>query len=77
MTSRYPEVGFSLPVGGTTGLDHTSSSMVDEAAAWLAARPQHQRPHPIVPELRKLFGLTATEACTAIREASLKHARAT
>jgi len=60
MSDRYPEGGFSLPVGG---------AKVDEAAAWLAARPPHQRPHPIVPELRKLFGLTTSEACAAIREA--------
>ena len=76
MSHRYREGSFSLPVGGTTGLDHASSAMVDEAAAWLAARPQHQRPHPIVPELRKLFGLSAAEACQAIRDANLIKARA-
>lgn len=48
-----------------------------EAATWLASRPFHQRPHPIVPQLRKLFGLTTTEACAAIREANLRHARST
>lgn len=75
MTSGYREGSFSLPVSGTAGIEHASSAMVDEAAAWLASRPLHHRPHPIVPELRKLFGLTAGEACAAIREAN--RARAT
>lgn len=50
---------------------------IDEAARWLASRPAHQRPHPIVPELRKLFDLSTGEACAAIRESRLIHARST
>lgn len=57
------------PVGGTTGLSHEHSAAVDEAAAWLASLPPHERPRPIVPALRQRFGLTALEACQAIREA--------
>lgn len=48
---------------------------VDSAAAWLASRPEHHIPHPIVPELRKLFGLSAVEACQAIRQANAIRAR--
>lgn len=43
---------------------------IDTAAEWLASRPAHQAPRPIVPELRKLFGLSAIEACAAIRQAN-------
>lgn len=50
--------------------EHEYSAAIDEAAAWLAARPPHHHPRPIVPELRKLFGLTAVEACEAIRQAN-------
>lgn len=64
-----------VPTVGTTGLDHETSAAIDEATAWLASRPPHQRPHPIVPELQKTFGLTAAEACQAIRKANLRHAR--
>jgi hypothetical protein len=47
-----------------------NTSSVDTAAEWLASRPDHQTPKPIVPELRKLFGLTAREACEACRAAN-------
>lgn len=60
----------SLPVGGTTGLSHEHSAAVEEAAAWLGSRARHQWPHPIIPELRKLFGLTPLGACQAIKEAN-------
>ena len=63
-----------VPVGGTTGFDHESSAVIDEAAAWLAM--QSPRPSPVVPALQKWFGLTAAESCAAIREASLRRARA-
>jgi len=64
----------ALPVGGTTGLDHESSAAIDEAARWLATEPN--LPRPIVPSLQKRFGLTAAEACAAIREAGLIRGRA-
>lgn len=66
----------SVPIGGTTGLDHESSAQIDEAAAWLAKTPRDQR-GPAVPELQRRFGLSATEACAAIRECNLILARAT
>ncbi|WAP69301.1 hypothetical protein OH818_03100 [Jiella pelagia] len=59
---------------GPTGLDHESSAAVDEAARWLAF--EKTPPHPIVPALRRRFGLSPVEACTAIREAGLIRARA-
>jgi hypothetical protein len=55
----------SIPIGGPTD----RSTAITQAAEWLASRPQHHRPHPLVPELKKLFGLSAKEACEAIRTA--------
>lgn len=60
----------SLPIGGTTGLSHEHSAAITLAAEWLATVPQSERPKPIVPALRERFGLSAVEACQAIREAS-------
>jgi hypothetical protein len=60
---------FGIPVGGTTGLSHEHSAAIDAAAEWLASTPQADRPKPIVPHLQRTFGLTAKEACEAIREA--------
>lgn len=77
MSSRYPEGEISLPVGGTTGLDHSSSAALDEAVAWLALLSPQDRPKPIVPSLRTRFGLSASEACAVIREVNLRNARAT
>ena len=62
-----------VPVGGSTGLDHESTAQIDVAAAWLAA--EHQVPHPIVPALRRRFGLSPVDACAAIREAALIRGR--
>jgi hypothetical protein len=62
----------TLPIGGTTGLSHGHSAAVDQAAEWLAALQDHDRPRPIVPLLRQLFGLTALEAVEAIREAAAR-----
>lgn len=64
----------SVPTGGSTGICHESTATIDEAAAWLAM--QSPRPSPVVPALQKRFGLTAVESCAAIREASLRRARA-
>lgn len=61
-----------------SGLDHESTAAIDEAARWLAQLPSQERKalSPIVPALKARFGLTAAEACIAIREANLKHGRA-
>lgn len=47
---------------------------IERAAQWLATTPRSQRGHA-VPELQKRFGLTASEAIGAIREAELIKAR--
>ncbi len=60
----------SLPVGGSTGFSHEHSESVTVAAEWLRLIPSLERPRPIVPALRELFGLTALEAVQAIREAN-------
>lgn len=46
-----------------TGADHEHSDSVVAAAQWLA--DERDPPQPIVPELRRRFGLTAMEACEA------------
>lgn len=65
----------ALPIGGSTGFDHESTAAIDEAARWLALQPQ--APSPVIPALRSRFGLSALEACTAIKEASLMRQGAT
>lgn len=50
-----------------TGADHEHSESVTVAAQWLA--DQRQAPHPIVPELRSRFGLSALECCETIARA--------
>lgn len=66
----------SVPVGGSTGHCHESNAAIDQAVAWLVATPTAQRPErPLVPLLREMFGLSATEACAAIREYRLQMAR--
>jgi len=56
--------------------EHSHSAAIDEAARWLATTPRHERPRPLVIELRDRFGLGAVDACAAIREADLIRARA-
>ena len=56
-----------------TGLDHESTAAIDEAATWLAA--QEAAPHPVVPSLQARFGLSAKDACVAIREAADRRRR--
>lgn len=58
------------PIGGSTGIDHESTASISEAALWFASIPPHQRPRPIVDMIRRRFGLTALEACMAIKEAN-------
>nr|WP_245396652.1 hypothetical protein [Jiella sonneratiae] len=62
-----------MSTSALTPPEHEHSAAVDEAARWLAS--QAVAPHPIVPALRRRFGLTAPEACQAIREAGLIRGR--
>jgi hypothetical protein len=41
---------------------------VDNAAHFLANTPPAERPKPLMPALKAMFGITASEACEAIRE---------
>lgn len=59
-----------------TGIDHEHSETIREAALWLATTPDHAKPHPIIPELQKRFGLSAREACAAVSEACVIRGRA-
>ena len=59
----------SGPIGVMTVLDHQSSAAIDQAAQWLATRPAGGEPRPVIPVLRGQFGLSAVEACQAIKEA--------
>lgn len=56
--------GLSLTPG-----EHEHSAAIDEAARWLAAIADPSG-MAIVPELKTRFGLTALEACEAIRHAN-------
>lgn len=56
--------------------EHEHSAAIDEAARWLATTPPRQRPAPLVPAMREMFGLSAVEVCAAIRESQLIRARA-
>ena len=47
----------------------SAAATIEEAARWLAS--QSPRPCPVIPALQRRFGLTARQACHAIREASL------
>ena len=66
-----------VPVAGTTGLAHTASAVVEEAAKWLAMTRRHERPGPVIFELRRRFDLTAREACEAAKLAAIIRGRAT
>jgi hypothetical protein len=72
--SRYPH---EKPIGSLTPPEHEHSAAIDEAAAWLSTTPRERIPGPVVPLLRRRFGLSIAEACAAIREAHLIKARAT
>jgi hypothetical protein len=48
--------------------EHEHSHAIDECAAYLAAVPPAERPRPLLPALREMFGLTSVEACQAIRQ---------
>ncbi|MEY9198337.1 hypothetical protein ABIA16_003453 [Sinorhizobium fredii] len=51
------------PIGGTTGLCHERSALVETAAQWLV--DQNPTPRPIIPALRARFNLSALEATEA------------
>jgi hypothetical protein len=53
---------------GLTGTDHEYSAAIGLAAQFLVATPPGERPKPLVPALREMFGLTPIDACLAIRE---------
>jgi hypothetical protein len=67
--SSKVETDFSaLPVGGTTGLCHQSSVAIEQAAAWYRDNREAVE-RPLIPALRRRFGLSAHEAVMALREA--------
>lgn len=59
----------NLPVGGTTGLCHQSSEAISSAAEWYATNRETAE-RPIIPALRRRFGLSPLEAIIAVREAA-------
>lgn len=62
-----------IPIGGSTGCCHESSGSIDEAATWFALnRDRCER--PVVPALRRRFGLSAQEAIEALRQANRRRA---
>lgn len=48
-----------------------------EAARWILWGDDRDDRCPIIPQVKAKFGLTALEACEAVKEASLIKARAT
>lgn len=52
-----------------SGIDHELSDKADEAAVWLAAN-WWKAERPLVPNLRKRFGLSPVEAVHAMRESA-------
>ena len=66
----------SEATGGTTCHLHESRDAIGQAAQFLATTPMDERPTPLVPALRAMFGLSALDACKAIRECRLILARA-
>lgn len=66
----------TIPLGGSTGLDHCDSGRVEIAARYTATTPRGALPQPLAPALQRMFGLTDAEAAEAIAEAQLIQARA-
>ncbi|QKC77881.1 hypothetical protein EB233_22250 [Mesorhizobium erdmanii] len=56
-----------LPTGSTR-LSHEHTAAIDEAVEFLIIVPPLERPRPLVPALREMFGLSPFECCEAIRE---------
>jgi hypothetical protein len=53
-----------------SGVDHQHSAAIGEAARWVAATPPQLRPRLLVSYIRESFGLSVSEACQALKEAS-------
>ncbi|MCG6115228.1 MAG: hypothetical protein MEQ84_08515 [Mesorhizobium sp.] len=52
-----------------TGLDHETTEAVTMAAMWIIGH-RHEMPRPIIPHIRRMFGLSPAQACEAIAEAN-------
>lgn len=52
--------------------EHEHSAAIDQAAQFLAVTPPRERPVPLLPKLRAMFGLSAIECCEAIRESRVR-----
>lgn len=63
--SRFP----NLPVCGSPGLCHQSSAAIEIAAAWYRTHSAECE-HPIIPALRRRFGLTPLQAIAVLRDAA-------
>lgn len=48
---------------------------ISRAVAWLIETPARARPHPVLPHLKQVFGLSTTDAIAAIRQAQQQLAR--
>lgn len=59
-------------VAATT--DHEHTAVIAEAGAWIASGGA-EKGRPLVPQLKERYGMSALEACEAIREANLIRAR--
>ncbi|MEQ8929732.1 MAG: hypothetical protein RID96_07780 [Nitratireductor sp.] len=57
-----------FPIGGTTGLSHEHTAAIDQAAQFLAMTAPRERPAPLVPAMKAMFGLSSAEVCAAIRD---------
>lgn len=56
--------------------DHEHNEAISECARYLAHTPPAQRPKPLVPAMKQMFNLNASEVCVAISESHLIRARA-
>lgn len=50
--------------------DDATDPKVSEAARWLASLAPKDKPHPVIPELRRRFALSARDACLAAAKAA-------
>ena len=57
-------------------IDHQNTAAIELAGEWLSQTPRDRIGRPIIPTLREKFGLTASEAVEAVREANLRRQRA-
>lgn len=60
--------GPACGTGEITPPEHEHSAAVDLAARFLAATPPGERPKPLIPGLKAMFGLSSIEAVEAIRQ---------